>query len=242
MTSKGLTGTVGLTPLQIEFCHQYAHGPEAGNGAKCIGAAGYAVGSPGAAAAMASELLARDDVRRYLALLYAERRAGRVLQARPWERLLPAAQALQLEVIEAGRDAVAHLRGRSEGARKLGDGDREDLDGEGETLQEGLNPALVTGPMVNLIRAALDAAETVEAYAVGRPVTRTEQGAPGAFKEQGLRETVTEIRESMALLEAAGLAGLLEPGAERGALEGEVEGEVEVEGEGEAGAPKGAAT
>lgn len=195
----------GLTPLQIEFCHQFVHGPNAGNGAKCIRDAGYAVDSENAAAAMASELLAREDIKRYLALLYLERRAGRVVRSRPWEQLLPAAQALQMEVIEAGRDAIASLRG--EALAKGADGDQS----AGDDERGGLNPEAVTGPMVNLIKAALDAAELVEAYAIGRPVTRTEQGSPGAFKDQGLKETVEEIRESVALLEAAGLAGLISP-------------------------------
>lgn len=223
----------GLTPLQIEFCHLYALGPNAGNGTKSVREAGYKVESDEAAAAMASELLTRPDVRMYLGLLYAERRAGRIIQSRPWDALLPSAQALQMEVIEAARDAVASMRFAEERERPapspealLGpegftanppdpDGAEEE---EGQGLPDperpGLNPKLVTGPLVHLIKAGLEAAEIIEAYSLGKPVTRAEQGDPGAFKEQGLRETVAEIRESMELFEAAGMAGLLTTGTE----------------------------
>lgn len=227
---KGLSGP-GLTPLQIEFCNLYVAGPNAGNGTRCIRDAGYKVESDEAAAAMASELLDRPDVRVYLALLYAERRAGRVIQSRPWERMLPAAQALQMEAIEVARDAIASMRYSGPGQQMpptpealLGpagfaanppnpDGVVEEEQAVSDT-RPGLNPNLVTGPLVNLIKAGLEAAQRIEEYAIGKPITRTEQGAPGAFKEQGLRETVDEIRESMGLLEAGGVLGLLMPGSE----------------------------
>lgn len=219
----------GMTPLQIEFCHLYAFGPNAGNGAACIGEAGYKAGTKEAAAAMASELLTRDDIRTYLALLYAERRAGRVIQSRPWEKMLPAAQALQMEVIEVARDAVASLRAAKPqtqpkptpeallgpagftGSPPNPDGVPEEQEERAEAERPGLDPNKVNGPLVNLIKAGLEAAELVESYAIGRPVTRTEQGAPGDFKDQGLKETVAEIRESLQLMEAANVLGLVLP-------------------------------
>ncbi len=193
---NGIIGTE-LTPLQAEFCKLFVVGPSAGNGPRCVLEAGYRVADEEQAQAMAEELLGRPIIQRYIALLKVAEAGGKLLRSRPWDELLPDAQALQLELLRLGRDAAATMQAGAE------------VDEQGRRI---LKVERLTTPLVHITRVAADVAETVVAYAVGQPVARTEQGPPGSFRAQDLDQALTEIRESLALLEAAGLAGLIQPG------------------------------
>lgn len=175
---------MGLTDLQRKFAEAYTLGPTAGNATGSVRAAGYAVASDNSAGSLGSQLLKDPEVKAEIIRLRMLVTAKAAAHAVPWQRLVPAAQALQMEAVEAARATLAQLKGSDDAPIQL---------------------ERVNGPLVGLIKAGLEAAETIEAYGIGKPITRTETGAPGEFEQHDLSRTIAEVRDTLALLQAAGI-------------------------------------
>lgn len=177
-----------LTERERRFAEAYVAGPTAGNATASVRAAGYRLKDDNTAGSWGSQLLKKPRVLAYLIELRRAQVARAAEELVPWRRLLPAAQALQMEAIETARQALAELGVRDPATGKL-----------------VLDLGKVTGPIVGLLKAGLEASETVEAYGIGRPIMRSEIGEPGEFAERDLEQQVAEIREHLAFLQAAGI-------------------------------------
>lgn len=169
---------MGLTEKMQRFAEHYVTGETAGNATESVLRAGYGCKDRESAGALGAQLLRKPDVAEYIATLRAQRQVSFVQRMRPWQELVPEAQALEREAIALARKKVAELS------------------------DDGRKPSSAEA---GLIRAGLEAAELVQAYGLGKPIHRIEQGEPGDFYERDLNEMLAEVREYVLVLRELGI-------------------------------------
>ena len=212
MTSQALF----LTDMQTRALYHFSVGPTRHNIPAALAAAGYELTAEDGKS-LWNELISRPAAVEYLGALAIERAERVPAELRPWDSMLPLAQTLQIASMTTALDVLAQLRAPREDA---GDGDKSETPA-GSNLDHSRLPLKferVTGPVANLVRVGIKAAETVEAYAIGKPITRLEQGQPGEFETLDYEEALKELGEHVDTLRSLGALPEIEPGEEKNTI------------------------